>query len=300
LSVWGFRIDRMSEVGWDEGEGDDVVMPEDSGAGMSRDEVAAWAAVVPLGSGLLTPWGVLEPESLSDAGRIDALVACQRLQGWADAQQLRLLAAVAASADPAGKGFVREEIGCALRLSPAVVSATMSVATELTSRLPATLAVLESGAISVRHARLLAEAVIALSDEAAAAVQARVLPRAPQQTVAAFRAAVHRAVLSVDPRTGQHKHEAALAQRRVCMSPQSDGMAELWALLPADGAAALMTTLTALAATAPPGDPRTADQRRADALIDLATTRLTSPHPTSSGPAGGSVGGAGSEPSPVW
>lgn len=31
------------------------------------------------GFGLLTPWGVLEPESLSDTGRVDALIATQRL-----------------------------------------------------------------------------------------------------------------------------------------------------------------------------------------------------------------------------
>ncbi len=61
-------------------------------------------------------------------------------------------------------------------------------------------------------------------------------------------------------------------------------MSELWAFLPADGAAAIMATLHRLAeASHTPqdraaGDRRTADQRRADALIDLATSYLDT-HP---------------------
>jgi hypothetical protein len=47
-------------------------------------------------------------------------------------------------------------------------------------------------------------------------------------------------------------------------------MEELWALLPADRAAALRARLNAEARNCAPGDLRTADQRRADVLCDLA------------------------------
>ena len=68
-------------------------------------------------------------------------------------------------------------------------------------------------------------------------------------------------------------------------------MAELWALLPAEGAATVKAALDA-AAYQPihrrGGDPRTGDQRRADALTDLAAAALT---PT--GRPGGRRGGPG-------
>src|SRR6266496_1759823 len=70
----------------------------------------------------------------------------------------------------------------------------------------------------------------------------------------------------------------AVAGRRVTLTPIGDGMAELWALLPADAAARAYTALDATArAAASPGDPRTADARRADSLVDLITGRTQAP-----------------------
>jgi hypothetical protein len=56
-----------------------------------------------------------------------------------------------------------------------------------------------------------------------------------------------------------------MTERRVCVTAREDGMAELWALLPAEGAAAVMTAVDALASAIPADDTRTADQHRADA-----------------------------------
>src|SRR5947209_5753839 len=236
---------------------------------VAADEVAAWAASAPLGTGLLTPWGDLDPESLSDGGRIDALLACQRLRAWTDAQEQRLLAAVAPSGDPLDKGFVRDEIACALRLAPSVVTSKLHTATQLVDRLPATLTLLECGDITFGHARVLVEAVLDLDDTLAGKVEARVLERAPQQSLGAFRAAVTRAVLAVDPRGEQEKHRRQLEQRRVVGRPVGAGMGELWALLGVDDLAAVLTRLDSIAAKKTPGDDRTADQRRADALVAL-------------------------------
>src|SRR4051812_45055064 len=80
------------------------------------DEIARFAATADLGTGLLTPFGVLDPAALSDAGRIDALVGVARLQAWAAAQEQRLLAAMAPTADVMEAGFLADEIACALRL----------------------------------------------------------------------------------------------------------------------------------------------------------------------------------------
>jgi hypothetical protein len=234
---------------------------------LGLDAVAAIAAAAPFWS--------LDAFELSEPARVDALLAVQQLQAWADAQQVRLLAAMCPpDADELTRDLVATEVGCALRLPPATVDIRLRVAEALVSRLPATLALLEAGAITARHAGVLVEAVAPLSDELAARVEARVLERAATQTAAAFRASVHRAVLAVDARSAEERNRVAVEDRRVCMRPVADGMAELWALLPADGAAAVMNTLNAVAASKGPGETRTADQRRADALVDLAADAL--------------------------
>ncbi len=232
------------------------------------DAVAAVAAAAPL-------WP-LDAFGLSEAARVDALAGLQRLSGWADAQQARLLAAmIPPGADELTRELAAAEVGAALRLAPSSVMAKLQLAEELVRRLPGTLALLEAGQITARHATVLSDAIAPLSDELAATVEHRVLAGAGRQTVAAFRAAVQRAVLAVDPRQAEERHQAALEDRRVCVRPVADGMAELWALLPAEGAATLMTTLNAIAAGKLPGEQRSADQRRADALVALASAALS-------------------------
>ena len=132
----------------------------------------------------------------------------------------------------------------------------------------------------------LAEAVYPLDAEVAAAVQARVLARAGGQTLAEFKRSVRRAVHTLDPARVEEHRAHAMTERRVCLSPREDGITELWALLPAEGAAAVMTAIDTLASVTSATDPRTADQRRADALVDLGIAALHDPHlPSSARPA---------------
>ncbi len=66
--------------------------------------------------------GAHAPESLSDDGRVDALVALARLRAQTEAQMLRLLAAMApAPTSELDKEFVLDEVGCALGESPTSV-----------------------------------------------------------------------------------------------------------------------------------------------------------------------------------
>jgi hypothetical protein len=102
-----------------------------------------------------------------------------------------------------------------------------------------------------------------------------VLPRAGRQTVSQLRAALSRAVLSVDPQAAEARHERALEGRQVTVRPLRDGMAELWALLPADSAAAVYSRIDRLARCVPAGDPRGRDARRADALVAAVLRRPT-------------------------
>ena len=107
------------------------------------------------------------------------------------------------------------------------------------------------------------------------------LERAGAAVAGGVRPRVRRAVEAFRPRRpgrSRRRHRQAAEGRRVVCTDLPDGMSEVWALLPTDGAATLMTTLNAVAAGEKHlADGRTADQRRADALVALAAQRLTDP-----------------------
>ena len=139
----------------------------------------------------------------------------------------------------------RHEIGAALRLSPSTAGERTWVATSLRRRLPAALAALQAGDIGYLQAAHLVAAVRELDDTAAAAVEARVLVRAPDQTLSEFKRSVGRAVLSVDPASAADRHRTAVAARTIDRLAQPDGMESFWATMPASISRDLWATLTA-------------------------------------------------------
>jgi hypothetical protein len=136
---------------------------------------------------------LLDPGSLSAAGRVDLLVALERQAAWIAAQQQRVLARMAV-AQSDERNWVREDVACALRMSGMTAARRLAVAQTLTEQLSATLRLLDRGQVSYLHAAFLAEAVFALNDKQASAVEERVLPRAPEQTLSEFQRSVRRAV----------------------------------------------------------------------------------------------------------
>ena len=129
-------------------------------------------------------------------------------------------------------------------------------------------------AIDLLKARAIDDATTVLSDEKAGEVEARVLPRAPEQTLAQLKAALARAVIAVDPDGAVERHRAARKDRRVCLGQENDGMASLWALLSAPEAAGAFEWLTRLARGLGTDDPRGIDARRADLMVALLTGQL--------------------------
>ena len=117
-------------------------------------------------------------------------------------------------------------------------------ATALIERLPGTLAAWEAGLLDQRRVTTITQGTVNLTAEHAALVEARVLPKAPSQTAAQLQAAIKRAIISVDPDGAEERHEAARKGRRVAVNPEDDGMASLWALLPAPDAIAAYEWLT--------------------------------------------------------
>ncbi len=106
--------------------------------------VAAWAATVTPGSAVIKPLVHVNVHRLSYAGRVDALAALERQRSWIDAQQLRLLAVMAADppvkspTEVLDKEWLKEDVACALRLSAQTAADRLEFAKAMTRLLPDT------------------------------------------------------------------------------------------------------------------------------------------------------------------
>jgi len=239
---------------------------------------AGWSEVAPSGA-LLDALAALSVDGLDAEEAIAASVALGRVVAYAQALQLRMFARFARlrpSRDRPFSEFAADELGPALAVSRNSAAASLALSAQLTARLPGTLAALQDGQLDLTKARVISDGTAAISDAQAAQVEERVLPRAPEQTAPQLRRAVARAVLTVDPGGADARHALARRERRVVIFPARDGMAELYALLPADAATAIYQRVSAIGRQARvSGDARSADARRADAFVDLLLGRRT-------------------------
>jgi hypothetical protein len=246
---------------------------------------------------------------------VEALVAVQSQLAWLASVEASVLAAfhtlddvdlgevpeaLRATMREQGKDWISEEVGLAIRIPARFARERMLVAHQLVTRLPEMLDQLRIGAVTPVQARSIAEAVIALPDPACRRVQERVIGRAPEQSNAQFNRSLKRALLAVSSASTDDLVAAAVAQRQVQITPLENGMAELWAVLPAPEAMRLKTAIWRLGQhrrRVPLLDPSgscgvgsststepvgfvAADQRRADALIELADRYLADSDPT--------------------
>lgn len=224
----------------------------------------------------------VEDKPLTDDQSLEAIAGWEKLIAFAQAAQLRHIARFAAlrpGEEPGtGIALAADEIAAELQLTRVAANNRLALARALTERLPATLAALSRGDIDLRKAQVVCDETWPLTDEQAGAVEARVLERAAGRdvsTVTWWRATLRREVLKTDPAGAQRRHDQRRTERRVVLTPAADGMAELWALLPAPEAVAIYSKLGGLARRTNPGDDRTMDQRRADCLVDLLLDRST-------------------------
>ncbi len=246
-----------------------------------------------------TEWSTIQPDGFlpleleqhylapGDFEQIERIGAWDRMIAWAQSMQLAEMAAFVSrsesDAPPAMRDVANEsavaEIGLMLRVATGTAHRRVDDAQTLIERYPATFATLRAGRITLPKARIIAEQTAMLSAAEAAAVEARVLDKAPNQTPGELRAAIRRAVTRVDPEAVRRRHEAKKAERSVRMWDEPDGMAVLFAHLTAADATGVYAVLDECArAAGGPADERPMDARRADALVDLilAPTGLTS------------------------
>jgi hypothetical protein len=224
----------------------------------------------------------------------------ERVIAWAQAGQAREMASFIDSAEARNKALgacdsqahdsAVAEVGLMLAVSARTAACRVGEAWSLCTRLPATLAAMESGRITLAKARIVDAETLNLSPEHTAAVEAQVLAKAAKQTPGQLRAATRRAVLSTDPAAARKRAEQAQQERGVRIWPEPDGMATLCAYLPAGDAVGVFSVLDEYARhSGSADDERSMDARRSDALVDLVlgptgyrsqTTSTTRDHTT--------------------
>ena len=267
----------LDETGLD-GTGFDETGPPDEPEPWSQCQPSGWLA-------LELDQGTANPAALSDADLIEGIVGFERVTSWAQARQADLLAEFARrrpednwqarrSDTPSRcSEFAPDEVGLALRLSRTTASNRLAMAETLVHDLPRTHAVWQAGLIDTPKARAITETSCLLTGPQWEILEARVLPRAPEQTLAQLRRALLRAVLVIDPDGAERRFRERRTDRRVVVSPDGEGMSSLWALLSAPDATASYERLGQLARGLGAGDPRGMDARRADLLVELLTGR---------------------------
>lgn len=239
-------------------------------SGALADEVAS---VVP---------GELAEPALVEGMRGAALVIAQQ-----QAAQLGLVAELVArrrpqlvadgATRPQADAAIDDEVACALGVSRGRAAQLVETADGLT-RLPLTFDALAAGRLDLDRARDVVTATADLSLANARTVERTLVPtddhvrpwclsRSPR----AWRAALARAVIAVDPAAAQRRHDTAVTGRQVRTWAAENGMGEFWGRAAVEDVAVIEEAVQALAAAddapGPDGRPRTTDQRRADAFV---------------------------------
>jgi hypothetical protein len=239
------------------------------------------AELLPAGPDLAGWLAISQVDELEEGALAGVAAAYRRLASWAQAGELAAVAQLAsrsAASDPRvgiddhGRpsripADAYGQVSLALTMSQSGASWWTDLAVTLRWRLTATGAALRDGTIDLARARAIADATAVLDDEKAQAVEAKVLPKAADQTTGQLRAALRRAVISADPEGAERRREEAERQAKVMLYPDAEGTASLSGQrLPGIRAAAAMARITALA--------RALKASGADGGIDLLRAKV--------------------------
>jgi hypothetical protein len=168
---------------------------------------------------------------------------------------------------------VGAEVAAAFRISLGMAGSYMRYALAMRERLPQVAAVFRAGGIDYRLFQTMVFRTDLITDAAALArVDGELAVRAsrwPSMTQGRLSAEIDRVVAHRDPDAVRRNRERVKG-REVAIWESESGISEMYGRLFSTDAAALEQRLDALAATVCDADPRTRDQRRADALGALA------------------------------
>ena len=167
---------------------------------------------------------------------------------------------------------VAAEVGAELGISRRRASTQMNYGVELLERLPKLAAAFAAGEVDFRVVAVAVFRTGLVTDEdVLAAIDARLAAAAPRWNAYSntrIAELVDWWVREADP-AAERSARSSDADRNVTIGPTRDGLTEFWGALRAPDAAALDRRLTKLTATVCRNDPRTRQQRRADAMAVL-------------------------------
>jgi Domain of unknown function (DUF222)/HNH endonuclease len=198
------------------------------------------------------------PEKLTSAGRIDYLAALERQHSWLTSLIQNATLAIAGAEPTQSENLwegvdeaEREDVATALRLSSSTAQSRIDTARVLTNHLPATCQALAIGDISPSHATLIAretsEAIKrGISTEDLIHIENRALAHAEFHTPAQVGRKIRTLIAQISPEAFEETVAIARDARSVHMYPESDGMATVIALLPAEDAQTVMLAINAL------------------------------------------------------
>ncbi len=167
--------------------------------------------------------------------------------------------------------FAADQVAFALTMSRWSAYRLLDLGEQLLQKLPMVYEALATGRIDYPRAAVYVDQLCLLDDEVARAIATATLAKAtvwtPSQLKDRLRYRAHKA----DPSLAKQRHAQSVADRRMCVSLNNEGTAQLSGInLPPDRAAAADNWIDRLARAAKAdGDTRTLDQLRSDAMLDL-------------------------------
>jgi hypothetical protein len=203
----------------------------------------------------LTALVAIDPEDLSRGARVDYLSAVERQTGWLQALIQRAIVAVAGAEPSEADGIYegvddaeREDISAALRMSGNSAQYKIDIARSLINTLPNTCSALATGEISPAHANVIARETAAairegLPKEAIERIEESAIAHAEFHTPAQVGNKVRTMLAQVAPKEFEEIVVRARETRKVSMYRESDGMATVVAILPAEDAQTVMSAI---------------------------------------------------------
>ena len=203
----------------------------------------------------LTALVAIDPEDLSRSARVDYLSAVERQTGWLQALIQRAIVAVAGAEPSEADGIYegvddaeREDISAALRMSGNSAQYKIDIARSLINTLPNTCSALSTGEISPAHANVIARETAAairegLPAEAIERIEESAIAHAEFHTPAQVGNKVRTMLAQIAPKEFEEIVVRARETRKVSMYRESDGIATIVAILPAEDAQTVMSAI---------------------------------------------------------
>jgi Domain of unknown function (DUF222) len=247
----------------------------------------------------LTSLFAIDPFDLPAPARIDYLSALERQMSWLQAMMQRAIVAVAgeegSKSDDIFTGVddaEREDVAAALRMSTGTAQIRIDVARTLVNHLPNVCSALAMGEISPAHATVIArESASAIRDGMGPAhiysIEQSALAYAEFHTPTQVANKVRTTIAKLAPEPFEEIAQRARDTRRVSCFREVDGLSTIVAILPAEDAQIVMKaienfihsqvtaeTIGTDDSEVAPGQHRSMDMKRADALTSIATWSL--------------------------